>query len=229
MAWNPLDDGFLTSTVLKLGPTPVAIWTMLMASADKHGNSKLTPVAAASLLRIGEPEARAAFKALGSPDEDSRNKDDDGRRIVLNTDGTWHLVSHQKYRRMASKAAAVQRTLDWRERRREKAKTEKKAKKPETAIVKAESWSSQACDDWNERFGAGTAPGNKIGNALKRIVDKHGWDVIRPAWRHYLREKDPEFLNPADFATKLTRWLQGKQAKNAIDRWLEREERDGES
>lgn len=217
MAWNPLDDGFLTSTVLKLGPTPVAIWTMLMASADKHGNSKLTPVAAASLLRIAEPEARAAFKALGSPDEDSRNTDDEGRRIVLNTDGTWHLVSHQKYRRMASKAAAVQRTLKWRDRKRAK-----EPKKPK-AIVKVEAWSRQACDDWNARFGAGTAPGGEIGRGLKRIVDKHTWLTIRPAWQHYLQTKDPEFASAADFAKRLDRWLNGK-GSNAIDAWLAREE-----
>jgi len=69
------------------------------------------------------------------------------------------------------------------------------------------SWSREACDDWNERFGDGTAPGGRIGKALKPLIERYTWETIRPAWKRYLSEKDAEFATPQDFATKLTIWL----------------------
>ena len=72
----------------------------------------------------------------------------------------------------------------------------------------ASSWSSEACDDWQARFG-GTAPGGKIGRELKPLVTKHGWEVVRPVWQRYLAEKDAEFATPADFAQKFDVWRSG--------------------
>jgi hypothetical protein len=198
MGWNPLDDGFLTSTVLRLGPTPVAIWAMLMASADKDGNSKLTIYAAADLLRIKDSEAKRAFDLLASPDPASRNQNERGRRITQNPNGTWRLVSHAKYRQLASKANAVARQQAYIERK-------------SNEIMQA-SWTSEACDDWNARFGNGTAPGGRIGKALKPLIEKHTWEVIRPAWKRYLEHKDPEFATPNDFAAKLTMWVKERRA-----------------
>lgn len=53
-------------------------------------------------------------------------------------------------------------------------------------------WSREACDDWHEATG-GTAPGGRIGRALKPLVTAHGWDVVRPVWRRFLASKDAKF------------------------------------
>ena len=82
-------------------------------------------------------------------------------------------------------------------------------------------WTRDACDDWNERFGEGTAPGGRIGKGLQVLVGKYGWGVIRPAWQRYLREKDAEYASPQDFASKLKLWLGGRTKGVATDRKIE--------
>ena len=81
----------------------------------------------------------------------------------------------------------------------------------EAEVVPEKSWSEEACDDWMERFG-GTAPGGRIGKALKPLVDRYTWGAVRPAWRKYLLEKDPEYSTPQEFATKFGTWAGRKSA-----------------
>lgn len=118
MSWIPLDDGMLTSTLLKEGPTPVAIWTLILASCDRYGISKLQPSAAASLLRIPDEEAEKAFEVLSREDKDSRNPAHHGRRISRTDDGYWLVVSFDKYRRIASKQRAAQRQAEYMKRKK---------------------------------------------------------------------------------------------------------------
>jgi len=77
---------------------------------------------------------------------------------------------------------------------------------PRRAAATGASWSKEAATDWDSRFGLGSAPAGKIGKQLKRIVDKHGWDVVRPAWRAYLAQREPQFADAADFAAKFGVW-----------------------
>lgn len=67
------------------------------------------------------------------------------------------------------------------------------------------SWSQDACDAWIERFG-GTAPGGQIGTALKPLVRKHGWPVVRVAWRTYLAQAPPEYASAARFGATYGDW-----------------------
>ncbi len=109
MSYTPLDRGILTSTLLKEGPDVVAVWTLILASTDKLGESEMQPSAAASLLRISDERAKAAYNILSAPDPDSKNGDCEGRRIVRLESGKWRVVSHAKYQRLASRAAATER------------------------------------------------------------------------------------------------------------------------
>src|SRR5262245_31459954 len=69
----------------------------------------------------------------------------------------------------------------------------------------AVAWSREACDDWIKQFG-GTAPGGQIGKALKPLVQKHTWVYVRPAWRSYLAQADPEYASASRFAATFGRW-----------------------
>lgn len=126
MPWTPLDSGLMTSTLLKEGPDVVAIWALLMASADKVGESVMTPSSAASLLRISDDRAKAAWLILTSPDPESRNQEYGGRRMVPTEGGKWFLTSHEKYQHLASRAAATERQRKY--EARQAAKATKKAK-----------------------------------------------------------------------------------------------------
>jgi hypothetical protein len=110
MSYAPLDSGIITSTLLKNGPDVVACWILLLATCDKLGESSMQPSAAASLLRISDERAKAAFSVLQEPDPDSRNKHREGRRIIALDGGGWHVVSFQKYQWLASRARASQRS-----------------------------------------------------------------------------------------------------------------------
>jgi len=128
MPWTPLDDGMLTSTVLQKGPTVVAVWTLILASCDRYGVSKLQPSAVAGLMRISDDEAELAFEILASPDAKSRNRSEEGRRIVKTEEGYWRVVSHSKYRRLASRAAAVERQQRYQDRRAREAMLDSKGR-----------------------------------------------------------------------------------------------------
>jgi hypothetical protein len=67
------------------------------------------------------------------------------------------------------------------------------------------SWSARACDIWSDRFG-GTAPGGRIGRALKPLIDKQGEEEVLARWKIYVTNKDPEYASPADFASKYATW-----------------------
>jgi hypothetical protein len=122
MGWTPLDEGLLTSTLLAKGPTPVAIWALLLASSDRYGVSKLTPSAAASLLRIPDEESIRAFESLQGNDPQSRNPAHNGKRIVRTEEGYWALVSFDKYRKITSKTNAAERQRKYVERKKERDK-----------------------------------------------------------------------------------------------------------
>lgn len=109
MTWNPLDDALLSSSLLAEGPDVVATWAIFIASADRYGETQLTVPYVASLLRISDERVKKAFAILSAPDPHSRNKEQDGRRIVKVEDGGWLLVSHAKYREKASRMAAAER------------------------------------------------------------------------------------------------------------------------
>jgi len=102
-------------------------------------------------------------------------------------------------------------------------KTQRPRKRSSGTAVAAlgHNWSKDACDDWIERFG-GTAPGGRIGKALKPLIAKYGWELIRPVWQKYLREEKPEFANPQDFASKLGRWLQKRVPKTKGEHFVEK-------
>ncbi len=108
MTWNPWDDSLLSSSILAEGPDVVATWALLVASANRFGVSDLTIPAVASLLRISDERSGKAFDVLSSPDKYSRNKEENGRRIIRMEDG-WLLVSHAKYREKASRMGAADR------------------------------------------------------------------------------------------------------------------------
>lgn len=108
MGWNPLDESLLSSSLLSEGPDVVATWALLIASANRQGESHLTVPFIASVLRVSEERVEAAFEVLTSPDKRSRNKEHGGRRIIAVEDG-WLLVSHAKYREKASRMKAAER------------------------------------------------------------------------------------------------------------------------
>jgi len=97
-------------------------------------------------------------------------------------------------------------------------------------VRRGAAWVQEACDDWNAVFGEATAPGGEIAGSLRRVVERYGWDAVRPAWQLYLRAEPARFVKPGTFASKLGVWLGKKTSgsrdvaaasRELIQRWLD--------
>lgn len=73
------------------------VWITMLAKCDKNGMVYASIPGLSDASRVSLELCVEALKRLESPDEWSRSKDEDGRRI-LTVDGGWHLVNHQKYK-----------------------------------------------------------------------------------------------------------------------------------
>lgn len=86
---------------------------------------------------------------------------------------------------------------------------------PGAIATRAASWTSEACDDWTTGTG-GTAPGGRIGKALKpllaRVASEKGitleeaWSKVRPFWQRFCGSDDVKF-GPQAFADNPRRVL----------------------
>lgn len=88
------------------------VWVAMLAMSDAKGNVYGSIPGLARRANVTVQEAELALAAFMSPDQYSRTKDEDGRRIE-EVDGGWKLINHAKYSavRNAEERAAYKR--DW--------------------------------------------------------------------------------------------------------------------
>lgn len=79
--------------------------------------------------------------------------------------------------------------------------------KPPAEPVKATplAWTRAACDLWISRYG-GTAPGGRIGKALKPLITKHGEDPVLTAFDSYLAQTEAAYASAERFASTYGQW-----------------------
>jgi hypothetical protein len=71
----------------------------------------------------------------------------------------------------------------------------------------APGWSAEGAQDW-EAASNGTMEPGRIGKALKPLVDRHGWELVRPVLGRFLRTADRRF-GPEYFAREFGRYAGG--------------------
>jgi hypothetical protein len=121
VTYTKLFSSIVTSTVWSEDHETRIVWITMLAMADKNGEVQGSIPGLARIAAVSLDGCRNAIRKFLSPDEDSRTKDDEGRRIE-EIDGGWHLLNYGKYREMASKeeqvAKATARTQRYRERQK---------------------------------------------------------------------------------------------------------------
>lgn len=80
------------------GPVVFALWGYMIANSDGDGHVELNTKRVADTIGTTVEEIENALKFLASPDEKSRNPEEEGRRIVAIGPFHWRLVSFRKYR-----------------------------------------------------------------------------------------------------------------------------------
>ena len=118
--YNKIFTKILDSSVW-LEPTSTRIvWITMIAAMDENGFCPFAAVGnVAGRARVTEDEARAAIQALESPDAESSDQDNEGRRIER-VPGGWMVLNAPKYRAIVTRINAQERTKERVRRFREK-------------------------------------------------------------------------------------------------------------
>lgn len=101
MAYTKLDSGITDSTIWQAPDTTRLVWITMLAMADQNGYVGASMPGLAGRARVSLQACVEAIKTLESPDEWSRTKEHEGRRVAP-ADGGWVLLNHGKYRELQS-------------------------------------------------------------------------------------------------------------------------------
>jgi hypothetical protein len=107
----------LTSSIwMEDAPTRIT-WLTLLVMADQNGFVEASVLGIAHQARVTPDQCRAALGCFQRPDPDSKDPENEGRRIVK-VDGGFIILNHQKYRERQTPAQVrtAERTRRWRER-----------------------------------------------------------------------------------------------------------------
>lgn len=89
----------VTSTIWRENDKTRVVWITMLALADRDGYVAASIPGLAAMANVGVEECREAIERLKAPDDDSRTKTNQGRRIV-DSDGGWNLLNYSKYREL---------------------------------------------------------------------------------------------------------------------------------
>ena len=117
--FTKLFSDILDSTIWREDMPTKIVWITMLARADRHGIVSASLPGLADLARVTLPQCQEALQKFLGPDEYSRTKDFDGKRI-METDGGWILLNYQKYRKIQDaeevRIATAERVRKFREK-----------------------------------------------------------------------------------------------------------------
>ncbi len=118
--FTKLFNTIVTSTIWQEDDKTRIVWITMLAIADAFGNVFAAIPGLASVANVTIEAAQKAVDNLLAPDEWSRTKDFEGRRIEA-IDGGWHILNYGKYRKMLDEEERREYKAKWaRESRRQK-------------------------------------------------------------------------------------------------------------
>lgn len=95
--YSKLDCGIIHSTVWQEPHDVRVAWITLLAMTDAEGYIRAALPAVAKLVDVSIPRMQEIIVTLCSPDEYSRTRDFDGKRLEV-VDGGWRILNYIKYR-----------------------------------------------------------------------------------------------------------------------------------
>lgn len=108
--YNKIFTKILDSSIwLETHPTRI-VWFTFLAAMDEHGFAQFASIKnLAHRARVTDEESETAVKCLESPDHNSSDPDNDGRRIER-VHGGWIVLNCEKYRVLVTRAVAQEKT-----------------------------------------------------------------------------------------------------------------------
>jgi hypothetical protein len=97
--FTKLFASIISSSIWRASKDTKVVWITMLAMADKDGEVWASVGGLADMARLSREECAKSLTELLSPDEDSRTKEHDGRRIEV-IDGGWRILNYKKYREL---------------------------------------------------------------------------------------------------------------------------------
>lgn len=216
-----------TGSMFGAGPVVFSTWLYILSNKDEKGYVEVNAPLLAVIIGQGttSEQVENALFFLQQPDQKSRSKEEEGRRIVREGEFLYRVVNHGKYRAIKNQDDRREQNRDAKRRERSRAKdtatltfadcqhlssvsahtdtdtdTEKKMANGHTAVA-------MFCEAWKGRHG--TRPSDpaidRASKDLKSLMAQHGQAVFGAALTAYFASKKPYVLesrhDPKYFAT----------------------------
>jgi len=123
-----LFGSILFSTIWAESKDVKILWITMLALADADGTVEAAVPGLAMASRLTPDECRSALNVLESPDPDSKNPENEGRRVEK-IDGGWRILNYLHYRNKMT--VAYRRELNADRVRRHRENTRRVAPKPD--------------------------------------------------------------------------------------------------
>lgn len=91
-------ESMYTGSMFGKGPTVFAVWGYVISHTRKDGYVELNPHLLAATIGCKASEIDDAIEFLCQPDEKSRSKDEDGRRMIREAEFDYRVVNYLSYR-----------------------------------------------------------------------------------------------------------------------------------
>lgn len=121
VGFSKLFSDIIHSTVWREEMHVKVVWVTMLAMADRHGQVMASVPGLADAAKVTLDQCLDALEKFQKPDEYSRTKDYEGRRVV-EIDGGWLLLNYEKFRDRKDDEEQRIKTRERVRRHREKAK-----------------------------------------------------------------------------------------------------------
>jgi hypothetical protein len=111
-SFTKLFSSITDSTIWREPDNVRIVWITMLASADAKGRVFASIPGLADKSRVTLEACIAALDKLSSPDEWSRTKTDEGRRLEV-IDGGWRLINYTKYRELRDEESVKASKREW--------------------------------------------------------------------------------------------------------------------
>lgn len=99
--YTKLFKSLVTSSIWQEDDETRIVWITMLALADRDGKVDASIPGLANIAKVSIEKTEASLAKLLAPDQYSRTKDYEGRRIEP-VDGGWRILNHAKYREKLS-------------------------------------------------------------------------------------------------------------------------------
>lgn len=120
-SYTKLFSGIVTSTIWLEDSDTRVVWITLLALQDRYYEVHSSPGALARIAGVPPDKCNAALEKFMSPDPDSNNKAEGGRRVAR-VQGGWKIINGEFYRHLMSADERKEYKREKEHERREKIK-----------------------------------------------------------------------------------------------------------